>query len=161
MPLLSDLRAALALPLAAAVACGIGAPAPAPAPIPISVAARPSGAPPLPDVPLVDGPLVVKVQYPSPNQQITSRDSNFIFGSIGSGRATLTVNGVPARVYNNGAFMVYLANPPVSAPRYDLVAARGADTARATLNIRLVSTVARAPTPAPEPLPRKPENLPT
>ena len=161
MPLLPDLRAALALPLAAAVACGgaTPAPAPAPAPIPISVAARPSGAPPLPDVPLVDGPLVVKVQYPSPNQQITSRDSNFIFGSIGSGRATLTVNGVPARVYNNGAFMVYLANPPVSAPRYDLVAARGADTARATLNIRLVSTVARAP--APEPLPRKPENLPT
>jgi N-acetylmuramoyl-L-alanine amidase len=163
MPLLPDLRAALALPLAAAVACGGTTPppatAPVPAPISISVAARSGGAPPLPDIPLVDGPLVVKVQYPSPNQQIASRDSNFVFGSIGSGRATLTVNGVPARVYNNGAFMVYLANPPVSATSYELVAARGADTTRATLNVRLASTVARVP--AEEPTPRKPESLPT
>ena len=161
MPLLRELRAALALPLAAAVACGgtNPPPTPVPAPAPIPIAARPSVPPPLPDVPLVDGPLVVKVQYPSPNQQISSRDSNFIFGSIGSGRAALTVNGVAARVYNNGAFMAYLANPLASAPRYDLVASRGADTARAALSIRLASTVARAP--AQEPLPSKPENMPT
>ena len=156
---LSDPRAALALPLALAIACGGTSPAPVSAPTPVPVAGRPSAAPPLPDVPLVDGPLAVRVQYPSPNQQITSRDSNFIFGSVGSGRATLTVNGVPARVYNNGAFMVYLANPPATAPRYDMVAARGADTARATLSIRLASVAARPA--ALEPVASKPENQPT
>ena len=163
MMLLRELRAALTLPLAAAIACGGTNPAPSPAPTPRPVAVRPSAPPPLPEIPLVDGPLLVKVQYPSPNQLITSRDSNFVFGSIGSGRATLIVNGVPARVYNNGAFMVYLANPPVSAPRYDLVATRGPDTALATLNIRLASTVARVPAPAlaPAPAPHKPESLPT
>ena len=161
MLLLRDLRAALALPLAIALACGgtTPAPAPAPSPTPVPAVARPTPAPLLPEIPLVDGPLLVRVQYPSPNQQITSRDSNFVFGSIGSGRATLTVNGIAARVYNNGAFMVYLANPLAAAPRYDLVAARGADTARFALNIRLASTTARAP--APEPLPSKPENLAT
>ena len=161
MMLPRDPRAVLALPLALALACGGTMPAPvsAPAPRPVPVAARPIVAPPLPDVPLVDGPLAVKVQYPSPDQQITSRDSNFIFGSIGSGRATLTVNGVPARVYNNGAFMVYLANPVAAAPRYELVAARGADTARATLGIRLASTAARAP--AQQPMPSRPDDLPT
>jgi N-acetylmuramoyl-L-alanine amidase len=137
MPLLRDLRACLALPLAAAIACGGSAASPAPAPVPAP--GRPTVAPPLPPVPAVDGPLAVRVQYPSPNQQITSRDSNFIFGSVGSGRASLTINGYPARVYPNGAFMGWLPNPPGASPRYELVAARGADTVRSTLPIRYPS----------------------
>ena len=161
MPLSRALRALRALPLAASVACaGTGA-APAPEPSPVRSPARPTAAPPLPSIPLVDGPLAVRVQYPSPNQQITSRDSNFIFGSIGSGRASLTVNGVAARVYENGAFMVFLANPPADAPRYALVAARGADTARASLSVRLPSvTPQRSVVPPPAPA-GKPENLAT
>jgi len=91
---------------------------------------------PLPPVPEVDGPLAIRVVYPRENAVVTSRDSNFIFGSIGSGRATLTINGAPARVYPNGAFMAYVVNPPADAPRYALVAVRGADTARATQVIR-------------------------
>ena len=153
-------RTALVLPLVAGLACGgttpapSTAPAPAPAPSPAPATARPAAAPALPDIPLVDGPLAVRIQYPSPNQQLTSRDSNFIFGSIGSGRAALTVNGVPARVYNNGAFMAFLANPPVTAPRYMLVASRGTDTARATLGIRLSPSL---PAPLPEATVVKPE----
>ena len=81
--------------------------------------------PRLPPVPPAHGPLAIRVVYPAANQQITSRDSNFIFGSIGSGRASLTINGVPTRVYPNGAFIAFLANPPASAPRYELVATRG------------------------------------
>ena len=155
-------RVTFALPLAAALACSAGtatpapSPAPAPSPVPGSTARRPTPAPPLPEVPLVDGPLAIRVQYPAPNQQITSRDSNFMFGAIGSGRAGLTVNGVPARVYNNGAFMVFLAN----APRYELVAARGGDTARATLSVRLPVPAATAIAQA-DSSTRKPENLPT
>ncbi|MEO5813688.1 MAG: N-acetylmuramoyl-L-alanine amidase [Gemmatimonadaceae bacterium] len=156
MPLLRDLRAGLALPLAAAIACAGPAATPAPAPVPAP--GRPATAPPLPPVPEVDGPLAIRVQYPSANQQITSRDSNFIFGSIGSGRASLTINGHPARVYPNGAFMGWLPNPPAGAPRYELVVARGSDTARSTLPIRLIGLIGDQ---KPGPAPRKPENQPT
>src|ERR1051325_7602178 len=50
----------------------------------------PRQAPPLPAVPLVEGPLAPKTVYPEPNQAISVRDSNFIFGSVGNGHATLT-----------------------------------------------------------------------
>ncbi len=109
---------------------------------------------PLPPVPSVDGPLSIRVQYPSANQIITSRDSNFIFGSIGSGQASLTINGFPARVYPNGAFMAFVPNP--SNARYDLVAAKVADTARSTLTIRYPTPAAPAVTTA-----KKNDNLPT
>jgi N-acetylmuramoyl-L-alanine amidase len=64
------------------------------------------------------------------------------------------VNGVPARVYPNGAFIIYLANPSSAAPRYDLVAGRGADTARSTLAIRYPApAAARRPATPPTPEP--------
>jgi N-acetylmuramoyl-L-alanine amidase len=155
------LRAALILS-AASVACGgrtvIGPPAPAPAPIP-SAPAAPIITPGLPPVPEVDGPLAIKVVYPQTNQIVTSRDSNFIFGSIGSGKATLTINGVPARVYPNGAFIAFLANPPLTSPQYELVATRGAETARATHVIRYPAPP--APTVAVVPPAAKPETLAT
>ncbi len=146
-----------------AAACGGGAtsavPAPAPAPVSASVPSAPvrrAAPPPLPAVPLVDGPLAIRVEYPSANQVITSRDSNFILGSIGSGNASLTINGFPARVYPNGAFMGWLPNPPALQPSYQLVAVRGADTARSTLGIRYPAP--RVVPPLPE---KKPENLAT
>src|SRR4051812_32360836 len=96
--------------LIAALGCGGATSTNAPAPAPTPANAPPSApvrtaAPPLPPVPLVDGPLAIHVVYPTANQVVTSRDSNFILGSIGSGNATLTINGYPARVYPNGAFM--------------------------------------------------------
>src|SRR5256885_11467355 len=81
-----------------------------------------SPAPPLPPVPSITGPLAIRVVYPPAQHLIESRDSNFIFGSIGNGQGSLTINGAPARVYPNGAFIAFLANPPQTAPRYDLVA---------------------------------------
>ncbi|MES2177012.1 MAG: N-acetylmuramoyl-L-alanine amidase [Gemmatimonadota bacterium] len=168
MPLLRNTFLTLAL-LVAAGACsgggGVAAPAPAPSPAPApppvsgAVASRPhEAAPPLPAIPLVDGPLAIRVVYPSPNQTITSRDSNFIFGSVGSGRASLTINGVPVPVYPNGAFTAYLANPSATAPKYDIVASRGTDSVSHTLNIRYPVVAAR---PAVVPPATKPENLPT
>jgi N-acetylmuramoyl-L-alanine amidase len=47
------------------------------------------------------------------------------------------VNGAPVPVAANGAFLAYLPVPPAGAPRYVLVAARGADTARRTVAVRL------------------------
>jgi N-acetylmuramoyl-L-alanine amidase len=115
----------------AASACA-GAAGPTPAP-------GAATAPALPAVPLVDGPLAVRVVYPPAGALVQARDSNFIFGTIGSGRATLTINGAPVRVVPNGSFIAYLPLPPATAPEYTIVAARGADTARATHVIKLPS----------------------
>jgi len=96
-----------------------------------ATAARPA----LPPVPAVDGPLAIRIVYPRPDQVVTSRDSNFIFGSIGSGRATLRINGQAVRVYPNGAFLAFIANPPGPSPRYELVAERGGESIRVTHSI--------------------------
>ena len=91
----------------------------------------------LPPVPVVRGaPLALQVRYPGANQLLTSRDSNFVLGSVGTGDVTLTINGVAVPVAPNGAFLGWLANPPGAAPRYDLVAVRGADTVRRTVPVR-------------------------
>ena len=94
----------------------------------------------LPAVPAVRGaPIDVKVRYPADNQLLTTRDSNFILGSLGSGDAALTINGVSVPVAPNGAFLGWVANPPAAAPRYEVVVARGADTVRRTLRVRYVT----------------------
>src|SRR5215831_4789779 len=86
-----------------------------------------SAAPALPPVPLVDGPLAIRVVYPPAGATIPVRDSNFIFGTVGSGKATLTINGVSVPVVPNGSFIAFLALPPASAPQYSIVVARGPD----------------------------------
>lgn len=86
---------------------------------------------------MVDGPLAPKLVYPEPNQTITVRDSNFIFGSVGSGHAQLTINGAPVKVAPNGTFLAYLPVPPASAPRYEVLARNGADSARLVVPVRV------------------------
>src|SRR5690348_7593013 len=146
MPLPRSARAALTL-LALVGACRTGTTVPGTTPAPAPTPAPPA----LPPIPLVDGPLAIDVVYPRENQVVTSRDSNFVFGSIGSGKAALTVNGVPARVYPNGAFIVFLANPPADSARYSLVATRGADTVRSVRNIRYPARTAAQPVAPPAP----------
>src|SRR3954471_7637290 len=126
-------------------ACGGGLTPMPPAPSPVSVAPTPqalaAGAPSspvLPPVPLVTGPLAPRVVYPSPNAVIQSRDSNFIFGSIGNGRATLTINGMPVHVWPNGAYLPWLPIPAQDAPSYELVASAGVDTARLSYPVKLL-----------------------
>lgn len=104
---------------------------------------KPMVAPPaivsgLPAVPAVRGaPIDVRVRYPAENQLLTSRDSNFVLGSLGSGDVSLTINGQAVPVAPNGAFLAWLPNPPAGALRYDLVVARAADTVRRTVKVRL------------------------
>lgn len=114
------------------LATGCGAPArPAVAPVP-------AGPPPLPPVPRVEGPLRLRVQYPQPNALIAARDSTFLLGSTGHGGATVTVNGAPVRTLPNGAWLAWVAMPPRSAPRFDVVATLpGGETQRVALPIRL------------------------
>jgi N-acetylmuramoyl-L-alanine amidase len=118
--------------------------APTPAPQPAAPAARPAVASPagstgsgLPAIPLVRGAkIVLRVQYPDSNHLLTSRDSNFVLGSVGSGDVQLAINGEAVPVAPNGAFLAYLANPPASAAHYSLVATRGTDTVRFVRPIR-------------------------
>ena len=140
--------------VAAAAGCA-GAPPPASPPTPAAgapaarsntreSAARESGTPsssaplppPLPPIPYVNGPLAIRVTYPAPNQLLTVRDSNFIFGSTGSGAATLTINGTPVPVAPNGAFLGWLPIPPAGKPVYELMATKGDDHAALTHIIR-------------------------
>ena len=96
-------------------------------------------APSLPPVPLLEGALAPRVIYPRANAIIASRDSNFIFGSVGNGRASLTVNGSPVKVLNNGSWIAFLSNPRQEAPVYELVVVLGTDTARLSHPVRLLA----------------------
>jgi len=90
-------------------------------------------------VPLLEGALAPRVIYPRANAIIASRDSNFIFGSVGNGRASLTVNGSPVKVLNNGSWIAFLSNPRQEAPVYELVVVLGTDTARLSHPVRLLA----------------------
>jgi N-acetylmuramoyl-L-alanine amidase len=93
----------------------------------------------LPEVPAVDGPLEIKVVYPSPGGTIDAGDSTFAFGSTGTGRATLTVNGTPVRVWPNGSWLAWVRLPPESESRLDIVAKRDRDSVRTSLAVRRAS----------------------
>jgi N-acetylmuramoyl-L-alanine amidase len=93
---------------------------------------------PLPEIPLVRGALAPRVVYPAPNALVAARDSNFIFGSTGSGDASLAINGIPVEVKPNGAFLAWLPVP--RQPRYELVVTRGAEQARLTHPVTLLPT---------------------
>ncbi|MDP9206518.1 MAG: N-acetylmuramoyl-L-alanine amidase [Gemmatimonadota bacterium] len=107
------------------------------APTPLIPAPIPAPNPKLPPIPEVRGPLQITVTYPKPEQLLTVRDSNFIFGSLGTGDAALRINGVAVPVWPNGAFMGWLRVPPDSAPRYELLAGNRTATARLVLPVKI------------------------
>ncbi len=149
-PLRTLVLAPAALALAACAPSGAtqvtqaaAAPAPAPAVAPATA---------LPPIPRVEGPLAIRVTYPSPGQALTARDSNFIFGSVGHGDARLWIDGQPIDVRPNGAWLAFIPVPADSV--YDMVATLGADTVRHTLPVRLPAPRGTRPaTPPPGPPP--------
>lgn len=120
----------------------------APAPAPLERAPVPAVNPALPEVPHVAGPVAVKVVYPRANQVIQSRDSNFIFGSVGNGDASLMINGILEPVWPNGAFMAWLPNPPAGDPVYHIVARTTSDSAKVDHPVKLAPPPAAAPAPS-------------
>jgi N-acetylmuramoyl-L-alanine amidase len=123
---------AISVLLAACATAKTPATTTSPAPAPHTEAS-----PALPPVPLVEGALKPVVVYPVANSLVESRDSNFIFGSVGNGHAKLWINGTPVEVHPNGAYLAFLAVPPADSPRYDLTAILGTDTARLVHPVRL------------------------
>lgn len=93
--------------------------------------------PPLPPIPAVDGPLDLRVVYPPAGTQVTARDSTFLFGSTGCGRASLTIDGRVVPVAPNGAFLAWLPLPDDTAATLHLVARRGGDSVVVGHRIRL------------------------
>ena len=104
---------ALVAAVFALAACGRGPAGEAPAPRPVvPVPAAPeTRSAALPVVPWVDGPLDIRVVYPPAGARIAVRDSTFIFGSTGTGAATLAINGASVPVARNGAFLAFLPVP--------------------------------------------------
>ncbi|MBA3340538.1 MAG: N-acetylmuramoyl-L-alanine amidase [Gemmatimonadaceae bacterium] len=155
----NELRVSVIAAFLAAAACAPRPPTapPVPAPVPVMLppapppvverAPIPDVNPALPAVPHVTGPLEIKVVYPPAEHLIQSRDSNFVFGSVGNGDAGLTVNGVLTPVWPNGAFMAWVPNPPADSPRYEIVATTGLDTVRLTRPVRIALPPPAVPLP--------------
>lgn len=94
-----------ALLLPAACSTPSRPPAPAPAPVTRAVGGE------LPPIPRRDGALEVEVVYPGEGAQIAAVDSTFVFGNVGTGGATLAINGTRVPVAPNGAFLAFLPVP--------------------------------------------------
>jgi N-acetylmuramoyl-L-alanine amidase len=111
------------------------------APLVMPAPPRPPAEPALPPVPAVDGPLQISVVHPPEDELLPAVDSTFIFGAVGSGRATLTIDGVSVAVAPNGAFLAFLPLPPDSV--YTLVAQRGEEQATFERRIRIAPAPVR------------------
>ena len=118
-------------------ACATAAPPKTTTATPAEPSHAKGAASPLPPIALVTGALKPTVVYPVANSLVEARDSNFIFGSTGNGRAKLWINGIQVPVAPNGAFLAWLPVPPAETPRYELVAVNGADTVRVEHPVRL------------------------
>ncbi len=91
------------------------------------------------DLPAVDsvlGPLRLRVQYPAANAVVDAGDSTFIFGTTGTGAASLTIDGTPVRVAPNGAWLAWVGLPRDSAMRLTLRARTAAESQDVVLELR-------------------------
>ena len=116
-----SILACAAIPFALAGCASGGASGPAPAGVLEST---------LPPIPAVTGPLAIHVQYPDSLQRIAVSDTNFIHGTVGTGDATLLIDGQFVDVEANGTFLAWLPVPaPVAGDTawYHLVARRGGE----------------------------------
>ncbi len=84
----------------------------------------------------VTGPLALTVRYPDEGATVDARDSTFLFGSTGDGRATVTVNGTPVRVWPNGSWLAWVALPSDSTIPFTVTAVFGSDTASVLRTVR-------------------------
>ncbi len=91
-------------------------------------------------IPRVEGAFEIQVVHPTPQTPRPDVDSTFIYGSVRTGAASLTINGTPVPVASNGAFLAFLPVPPDG--RWELAAEAQGQRTSATAAYRI-------PTPAP------------
>lgn len=140
-PRAMSLVAAFAVTLAAACASAPTAPARS-GDIPVPGTPEAQRTPELPPIPPVDGPLALEVGYPAENASIAASDSNFIFGSTGSGRTKLTINNQPVDVAPNGGFLAFIPVPADGV--YRLAATKDGETATLERRVNVPATGATA-----------------
>jgi N-acetylmuramoyl-L-alanine amidase len=87
--------------------------------------------------PYVDGPLRPRISYPGEQTALPHRDTTLVYGSLGSGRASLTINGVRVRVHPNGSFLSRIPVPAADGAFLRLVAVLKGDTAVLVQRVRL------------------------
>jgi N-acetylmuramoyl-L-alanine amidase len=144
------LRTACLLLLTVVAAGCATAPATAPAArtptIPVPGTPEAERTPALPAIPAADGPLRLEVGYPRAGTGIAAQDSNFIFGSTGSGRAQLTINELPVAVAPNGGFLAFIPVPADGV--YRLRATRDGEAVTLDHAVRVPSPAAQPGTAA-------------
>lgn len=88
-------------------------------------------------------PPVVNVIYPKEGQIVNAKDSTFIFGNV-TLRSELKINGIPVRVYRNGAFLGFI---PLTAGdfTFELIATNNSGTTIRALAVKVPMPV--IPTP--------------
>lgn len=97
-------------------------------------------------IPPVDGPLVLEVRYPTA-RPVNVSDSIALWGTIGTGKGALRVNGQAVAIAPNGGFATFLPLPPGEVPVLHLEASRGPETLRRSIPI--IRTTASPPARAP------------
>ncbi len=149
-PMPSRCRTGLLASLILSAACAAGArpagPSPARAPGggpsgasgPAAGGRADSLAPGLPAVPAVKGPLQLSVVYPTATDIVDARDSTFLFGSVGTGDATLAINGTVVPVWPNGAWLAWLPLAGDSDATFTLTARTATDSATLVYTMRRV-----------------------
>ena len=90
----------------------------------------------LPPVPATGGPLRISVIYPDSNARVEVRDSSFLFGSLGDGRALLRINGQSVPVAPNGAWIAWLPFRGDSVITFRIEARSPADSAHLDYRLR-------------------------
>ncbi len=98
-------------------------------------------------IPPSDGPFQLSVVYPN-DQPLVVTDSISIWGTVGSGKARLKVNGQAIRVEPNGAFAAFLPLPDGGDPVLTFEARLRDSVLRQTI------AIARSPGPAGAPFPK-------
>lgn len=133
---LPEMPAALLILLVGlAAGCATTDPTTQPAPPPAEEEAPPQARAPevipeLPDIPTEEGAPRIYLAYPPSGAVQPNADSTFIFGSVGTGEAELTINDIRVPVAPNGAFLAYLPVPEDGIYRF--VAQTDDQTARQT-----------------------------
>ncbi len=56
--------------------------------------------------------IKIEVIYPKEESQVTASESTFIFGNVYPVETNFTINGVPVRLYPNGAFLAFVPVEP-------------------------------------------------
>jgi N-acetylmuramoyl-L-alanine amidase len=99
----------------------------------------------LPEVPPARGALGIRVVYPPPDAVVRARDSSFLLGSVGTGDASLTINGHPVKVWPNGAWLAWIPLPPDSLMRFRIAARTATDSAMLDYDVRRAGWVPPPP----------------